>query len=229
MATYDLEEQEQLDELKAWWKQYGNLVVNVLTVAAVVVIAWQGWKWYQRNQSAQASMVYAVLQKAVHENDAQRITAASGDLLEKFGGSDYAALGALTAAKAMIDAGDAKTAKLKLIWVVEHGKHEVRELARLRLAALLLDEKAYDEALKRLDGNVRPAFAARFAEARGDVLVAQGKKEEAVSAYQTALSELEKADKAEADGAGVRGSASQSNVIYRDLLQQKTDSLGGGK
>ena len=194
MATYDLEEQEQLDELKAWWKQYGNLVVNVLTVAAVVVIAWQGWKWYQRNQSAQASMVYAVLQKAVHENDAQRNTAASGDLLEKFGGSDYAALGALTAAKAMIDAGDAKTAKLKLIWVVEHGKHEVRELARLRLAALLLDEKAYDEALKRLDGNVRPAFAARFAEARGDVLVAQGKKEEAASAYQTALSELEKAD-----------------------------------
>ena len=91
------------------------------------------------------------------------------------------------------------------------------------------EEKAYDEALKRLDGNVRPAFAARFAEARGDVLVAQGKKEEAASAYQTALSELEKADKAEADGAGVRGSASQSNVIYRDLLQQKTDSLGGGK
>ena len=229
MAAYDLEEQEQIAEVRAWWKQYGNLLLNVVTVVAVTAAAWQGWNWYQRNQSAQASMVYAVLQKAVYENDAQRITAASGDLLEKFGGSDYAALGALTAAKAMIDAGDAKTAKLKLIWVVEHGKHEVRELARLRLAALLLDEKAYDEALKRLDGNVRPAFAARFAEARGDVLVAQGKKEEAASAYQTALSELEKADKAEADGAGVRGSASQSNVIYRDLLQQKTDSLGGGK
>ena len=225
MATYDLEEQEQLAEIKAWWKAYGNLVVNALTVAAVVVIAWQSWNWYQRSQSAQASMVYDVLQKAVYEKDAQRITAASGELLEKFGGSDYAALGALTAAKAMVDAGDGKTAKLKLLWVVEHSKHELRELARLRLVALLFDEKAYDEALKQLDGKVSPTFAARFAESRGDVLSAQGKKAEAVTAYQTALSDLENADKAGDESA----SQSQSNVIYRDLLQQKIDSLGGSK
>ena len=225
MATYDLEEQEQLAEIKAWWKAYGNLVVNALTVAAVVVIAWQSWNWYQRSQSAQASMVYDVLQKAVYEKDAQRITAASGELLEKFGGSDYAALGALTAAKAMVDAGDGKTAKLKLLWVVEHSKHELRELARLRLVALLFDEKAYDEALKQLDGKVSPTFAARFAESRGDVLSAQGKKAEAVTAYQTALSDLENADKAGDESA----SQSQSNVIYRDLLQQKLDSLGGSK
>ena len=225
MATYDLEEQEQLAEIKAWWKAYGNLVVNALTVAAVVVIAWQSWNWYQRSQSAQASMVYDVLQKAVYEKDAQRITAASGELLEKFGGSDYAALGALTAAKAMVEAGDGKTAKLKLLWVVEHSKHELRELARLRLVALLLDEKAYDEALKQLDGKVSPAFAVRFAESRGDVLSAQGKKAEAVTAYQTALSDLENADKAGDESA----SQSQSNVIYRDLLQQKIDSLGGSK
>ena len=225
MATYDLEEQEQLAEIKAWWKLYGNLVVNALTVAVVVVFAWQGWNWYQRSQSAQASMVYDVLQKAVYEKDAQRITAASGELLEKFGGSDYAALGALTAAKAMVEAGDGKTAKLKLLWVVEHSKHELRELARLRLVALLLDEKAYDEALKQLDGKVSPAFAVRFAESRGDVLSAQGKKAEAVTAYQTALSDLENADKAGDESA----SQSQSNVIYRDLLQQKIDSLGGSK
>ena len=225
MATYDLEEQEQLAEIKAWWKLYGNLVVNALTVAAVVVIAWQGWNWYQRSQSGQAAMLYDVLQKAVYEKDVQRITAASGELLEKFGGSDYAALGALTAAKAMVEAGDGKTAKLKLLWVVEHSKHELRELARLRLVALLLDEKAYDEALKQLDGKASPAFAARFAESRGDVLSAQGKKVEAVTAYQTALSDLENADKAGDESA----SQSQSNVIYRDLLQQKIDSLGGSK
>lgn len=225
MATYDLEEQEQLAEIKAWWKLYGNLVVNALTVVAVVVIAWQGWNWYQRSQSGQAAMLYDVLQKAVYEKDVQRITAASGELLEKFGGSDYAALGALTAAKAMVEAGDGKTAKLKLLWVAEHSKHELRELARLRLVALLLDEKAYDEALKQLDGKVSPAFAVRFAESRGDVLSAQGKKVEAVTAYQTALSDLENADKAGDESA----SQSQSNVIYRDLLQQKIDSLGGSK
>ena len=158
MAAYDLEEQEQLAEIKAWWKQYGNLLMNVLTAAALTVLAWQGWNWYQRNQSAQASQVYHVLSVAVQDNDSQRIKAASGELLEKFSGSTYASLGALSASKAMIDAGDAKTARVQLQWVVDKGKDELRELARLRLATLLLDEKAYDEALKLLDGKVDPAF-----------------------------------------------------------------------
>ena len=117
MATYDLEEQEQLAEIKVWWKQYGNLLVNVLTAAALIVVVWQGWNWYQRSQTAQASLIYNVLQKAVVEKDSQRIKAASGELLEKYSRSNYASLGALTAAKAMIDSGDAKTAKLQLSWV----------------------------------------------------------------------------------------------------------------
>ena len=223
MATYDLEEQEQLAEIKTWWKQYGNQLVNVLTAVALVVIAWQGWNWYQRNQSAQASMVYNVLQKAVQEKDSQRIKAASGELLEKFSRSDYAALGALTSAKAMIDSGDAKTAKVQLTWVVENGKDEVRDLARLRLAAVLLDEKAYDLAMKQLDGSVSPGFEVRFADTRGDVFGAQEKKSEAAGAYQTALtklSELEKSGKAR---------SGQANAIYRELLQQKLDALGGAK
>ena len=226
MATYDLEEQEQLAEIKTWWKQYGNQLINILTVAALVVIAWQGWNWYQRSQSAQAAMVYNVLQNAVQEKDLQRIKAASGELLEKFGGSNYAALGALTTAKAMIDAGDAKTAKLQLMWVVDHGKNEVRDLGRLRLAAVLLDEKAYDEALKQLEGDVSAAFAARFADNRGDVLSAQGKKAEAISAYQAALSKLDEAGKEKSAAQGWQG---QSSAVYRELLQQKLDSLGGSK
>ena len=208
MATYDLEEQEQLAEIKAWWKAYGNLVVNALTVAAVVVIAWQSWNWYQRSQSAQASMVYDVLQKAVYEKDAQRITAASGELLEKFGGSDYAALGALTAAKAMVDAGDGKTAKLKLLWVVEHSKHELRELARLRLVALLFDEKAYDEALKQLASPFAPEYAAVVADRKGDVLVMQGKKQEAIAEYSLAYKNI------------------PESVEYRRLIEVKLNALG---
>ncbi len=140
MAAYDLEEQEQLAEIKAWWKQYGNLLMNVLTAAALTVLAWQGWNWYQRNQSIQASQVYHALSVAVQDNDSQRIKAASGELLEKFSSSTYASLGALSASKAMVDAGDAKTARVQLQWVVDKGKDELRELARLRLATLLLDE-----------------------------------------------------------------------------------------
>jgi FimV-like protein len=227
MATYDLEEQEQLAELKAWWKQYGNMLVNGLTVISLVVIAWQGWGWYQRSQSGQASTVYHVLQKAVQDKDTQRIKAASGELLEKFGGSTYAPLGAMTAAKAFIDSGDEKTAKAQLLWVVEHGKDELRDLARLRLVAVLLDEKAYDEALKQLDGRVTPAFEARFLDNRGDVFTAQGKMAEARTAYQAALTKLAEADKA---GKMMEQNwQSQSNAINREIVQQKLDAMGGSK
>ena len=227
MATYDLEEQEQLDEIKVWWKQYGNLVVGLLTAVSIGVIAWQGWNWYQRNQAAQASMVYGVLQKAVAEKDSQRIKAAGGELLEKFSGTTYAPLGALITAKAMFDAGDAKTAKAQLSWVVEHGKDELRDLARVRLAAVLLDEKAYDEALKQLDGSFSAGFASRVAETRGDVLDAQGKKPEARTAYQLALTRLDEGDKT---GKG-RNSLQdkQANAPSREMLQQKLESLGESK
>lgn len=229
MAAYDLEEQEQIAEIKAWWKVYGNRLVNAATVIALVVVAWQGWNWYQRNQSAQASMIYGALQKAVQEKDTQRIKAASGELLEKYGRTSYATLGALASAKAMIEADDQQTAKAQLLWAVENAKDELRDLARLRVAAVLLDEKAYDQALKQLEGAAGPAFEIRFQDMRGDILAAQGKKSEAVSAYQTALTkleELEKSGKAATTGQEWQG---QSNAIFRDLIMQKIDGLGGGK
>ena len=227
MATYDLEEQEQLAEIKVWWKQYGNLLINVLLVAALIALAWQGWNWYQRRQTAQASQIYGVLQKAIADKDTQRIKAASGELLENFGRTGYAPLGALMTAKAMVDNDDAKTAKLQLQWVVEHGQDELRDLARLRLAALLLDEKAYAEALKQLEGKASVGLEARFADNRGDVLAAQGKSADAQAAYQSALATLDAANGK--DKAAAPGWQMQSNGIYRELVQQKLDALGGGK
>ena len=229
MATYDLEEQEQIAELKAWWKVYGNRLVNAATVIALVVIAWQGWNWYQRNQSGQASMIYGVLQKAVQDKDTQRIKAASGELIEKYGRTGYASLGALSSAKAMIEAGDSPTAKAQLLWAADNAKDELRDLARLRAALLLLDEKAYDPALKQLEGASSPAFEVRFQDTRGDILSALGKKAEAVVAYQAALAklaDLEKSGKTAGAGQDWQG---QSNAIFRDLITQKVDALGGGK
>lgn len=209
MAHYDLEEQEQIDSIKTWWKMYGNLVTGAVTVACLLVIGWQGWNWYQRNQAAQASAIYGVLEQAVAMRDAQKVKAAAGELTEKFGGTSYAALGALLAAKQSFDAGDLKTAKVQLGWAAEHGKDEMRDVARLRLAAVLLDEKAYDEALKQLDAAHSPAFDARFLELKGDTLVAQGKNPEARTAYRAAQAKNE----------GKNGAGGQ-------LLQQKLDKLG---
>ncbi len=212
MAHYDLEEQEQIDSIKTWWKMYGNLVSGVILAGSLAVIGWQGWNWYQRSQAAQASAIYGVLEQAVAVRDAQRVKAAAGELAEKFGGTSYAALGALVAARQSFEAGDLKTAKAQLSWAADKGKDEIKDLARLRLAAVLLDEKAYDEALKQLESAHAAAFAARFLELKGDVLAAQGKKPEARTAYKAAL------DKGEVhEGRGGAG---------RELLRQKLENLG---
>jgi len=213
MAHYDLEEQEQIDSLKTWWKMYGNLVSGVLVAISVAGLGWQGWGWYQRSQAAQAAGIYAVLEQAAALRDGQKVKAAAGELAEKFGSTSYAWLGALVAARQSFDAGDLKTARAQLNWAVDNAKDEVKDLARLRLAAVLLDEKAYDEALKQLEAAHDAAFAARFLELKGDVLAAQGKVPEARAAYKAAL------DKGEArEGRGGAG---------RELLRQKLDSLGG--
>ncbi|MGE5768710.1 MAG: YfgM family protein [Betaproteobacteria bacterium] len=209
MAHYDLEEQEQIDSLKTWWKMYGNLVTGVVVAASLAVIGWQGWNWYQRGQAAQASAIYAVLEQAVAARDAQRVKSAAGELAEKYGSTSYATLGALLAARQSFDAGDLKTAKAQLGWAAEHAKDELKDLARLRLAAVLLDEQAFDEALKQLEATPAPAFAVRYLELKGDVLVAQGKKADARTAYKAAL------DK---DQGGERPG--------RELLRQNLDNLG---
>ncbi|MDR0775424.1 MAG: tetratricopeptide repeat protein [Azonexus sp.] len=209
MAHYDLEEQEQIDSLKTWWKMYGNLVTAVVAAVALATVGWQGWNWYRNNQAGQAAAIFAVLEDAFAAGDAQKVKTAAGELTEKFAGTSHAALGALLAARQSFDAGDLKTARTQLAWVVDNGRDEVRDLARFRLAAVLLDEQQYDEALKQLAAAPAPAFAARFQELRGDVLVAQGNRSEARAAYRAAFDQI-----GEAAGVG------------RELLQQKLDSLG---
>ncbi|MDR2838883.1 MAG: tetratricopeptide repeat protein [Azonexus sp.] len=211
MATYDLEEQEQIDSLKTWWKMYGNLVTAVIAAAALAMVGWQAWNWYRNNQAAQASAVFAELEQAALAGDVQKIKATAGELSEKYAGSSYAPLGVLLAARHSIEAGDLKTARSQLAWAADNGRDEVRDLARYRLAAVLLDAKEYDDALKQLDAAPAPAFAARFQELRGDVLFAQDKKPEARAAYRAALDKM-----SEAAGPG------------RQLLQEKLDSLGEG-
>ena len=210
MAHYDLEEQEQLDALKTWWKMYGNLVTTVVTVVSVLVIVWQGWQWYQRTQAAEASAVYAVLEQALAVQDIQRVKGATGELTEKYARTTYASLAALQSARVAFDAGDLKTAKLQLQWAVEHGKNEIKDIARLRLSAVLLDEKSFEDALKALGEPESEAFAARFSALKGDVLLAQGKASEALAAYQQAQSKMQE----------------KSGPDF-ELLKQKIDHLSG--
>ncbi len=189
--SYDLQEQEQLDALKAWWRAQGNWVTTAATVVLVAVLAYQGWSWYGMRQSAAASALYEEFERTSNSKDPKDVAKARdlvGTLIEQHGSTLYAAMAALRSAKSNIDTGDLKTAKAQLTWAAEHASHtELALLARVRLAGVLLDEKAYDQALQTLKVDVPDAFVAEFADRRGDVYAAQGKFADARAAYTEAL------------------------------------------
>jgi predicted negative regulator of RcsB-dependent stress response len=221
MATYDLEEQEQLDELKTWWKMYGNIVTGILVAAALAVAGWQGWNWWQRQQAAQGSAVFSALQVATAQKDAKRARELAGELIDKYSVTSYAGMGALLAARAQVDAGDVKNARTQLAWAAENARDPgLRDLARLRLAAVMLDEKAHDEAMKQLATEPGASFAPRFAELRGDILAAQGKAAEARTAYDLALTKFD---------ALARDDENRQRGGYKEMVQTKRDSLGVAK
>ncbi|HQR50284.1 MAG TPA: tetratricopeptide repeat protein [Methylophilaceae bacterium] len=206
--AYDLEEQEQLDELKAWWKRHGNTVMLGLGLALAAFAAYQGWKAYQHRQSLQASAQYDALTQ-LEEKDIKGIRSISGQIIEKYAGTPYAVRAALIAAKANYAANDAKSAKAQLEWAMGHAKEDaLRAVAQLQLAAIQFDEKQYDAALKTLGEKHDAGFDGLFADLKGDILAAQGKKAEAKAAYAEALTKL--------DAGG----------DYRHHTEHKLDALG---
>jgi predicted negative regulator of RcsB-dependent stress response len=213
MAAYDLEEQEQLAALKAWWKDNGTQVIASVVLVLAVLSGWLGWNYYQRSQAAQASALYDAVQKAAGAKDLKLVRESAGAVLEQFPRTTYAAMAALVSAKAHFQGGDLKTAHAQLAWVAENARDEaLQDIARLRLASVMLDEKAHDDALKVLDAKHGAVFDAQFLATRGDVLFAQGKKAEAGSAYQAAL------DKTDA-----------KDAEQRAAIQLRLDALGTTK
>lgn len=207
--AYDLEEQEQLATLKAWWNQYGNLVTWLLIIALAGYAAWSGWNYYQRNQSAQAAQLYGELQKAATVKDNDKVQRAASDMTAKFGRTAYAQMAAFVAAKSAFEANDLNAAKTQLRWVIDNGNDEYKAIAKIRLAGVLLDEKAYEDGLKLLADDFPEVFAGTVADRKGDILVAQTKIEEARAAYQLALEKTDEKNPA------------------RQLIQLKLDAIGG--
>jgi predicted negative regulator of RcsB-dependent stress response len=208
MSYHD--EQESLESLKAWWAQWGNGVTWIVLVALVAAAGWNGWNYWQRHQAAEAAVLYDQVQQATAGADKAAITRVATDMEDKFSGTAYAQMTALAAAKALYAAGDEPGAKAQLQWAVDHAKDdEFKQIAKLRLASLLLDEKAYDAGLALLS-DPSDAFKGVVADRRGDLLAAQGKRDDARAAYKLALDSLPKND-----------------ASARQLIQFKLDALGG--
>ena len=210
--AFDLEEQEQIAELKQFWKQYGTLIVTVALAALVAFAATQGWRYYKNSQSQQASALFTKFGEAVRKNDVNQIRALGKQVMDEYGSTAYGPSAALLLAKTNFENGDPAAAAAQLQWAIDKAKDaETLELARLRLASIRLDEKKYDEALRLLESKHSPALDTLYADLRGDVMVAQGKISEARAAYKAAI------DK------------SLPNSSYRSVVQIKLDALGGDK
>ena len=209
MAALDLQEQEQLDALKAWWKENGNRLLGALLIIIVAMGGWRGWQYYQNQQSSEAATLYAGFFQQLESGDVKRINDAATAVMERYASSGYAPRAALLAAQVNEQVDEQARAKTQLHWVIDHAEEAgLKDVARLRLAAVLLDEKKHDDALKLLEAKHPASFDGMYADLKGDVLSAQGKNEEARSAYKLAY---EKAD---------------AKSAYRDLIEMKMDVLG---
>lgn len=208
--AFNLEEQEQIEELKAWWKKYGNLLTWLLIIGLSIYAGFNGWKYYQRSQAAKAALLYEEMFRAVTAKDNALALRAATDLETQYSGTAYAQMAGMVASRSAYEAGELKSAKAQLEWVANNAiDDEYKVLAKVRLAGMLLDEKAYDEGMKQLSGDFPEAFASRVADRKGDILVAQNKIDEARAAYQIALEKTDAKDPA------------------RKLIQLKLDGIGG--
>ncbi|MFN3750415.1 MAG: YfgM family protein [Thiobacillus sp.] len=210
MATYDLDEQERLDELKAWWKRWGNLVLITL---AVVIAAAAGWRYWQNRvvtQSLEAATAYERLTESLQAGDVKAARDAGTLLIDQYKNTAYAPRAALLLARADVTARDLKGAQARLAWAASQAKEPaLRDQARLRLAGVQLDLQDYAAALKTLSATHSDAYAFRFLDLKGDVLLAQGKRGEARAAYEAAFGKL------------------AENDPYRTIVELKLDAVGG--
>lgn len=212
MAAFDLEEQERVDALKDWWKENKTYIYVGFAAFIIAVAAVQGWRYYKAKQANRVAEAFAEFDKTVQAGDAKKIIDAAGKIQAEYPGSPYAAQAALTAARIAYEAMDTTAAEASLKWVAEKSASpQLQSIARLRWAAVLLDQKKYDEALKLLDDNKDDAFLSLTADLKGDIYSAQGKAAEARASYKLAL------DKA------------TPRAPSRQLIQIKLDALGEAK
>jgi predicted negative regulator of RcsB-dependent stress response len=210
MAVYDLEEQEKIDDLKAFWKRWGNTISAAIIAVCVAYLGVQGWRWWTTKQAEEASVLYGAVASATREKDVAKARDAMAQLASKFSGSGYSPRAALMYAKLLWDKGDKAEARTQLTWVIDRtSDEELKAVARYRLAEALLDEKNYDQALATLDARHPDPFAGLYADLRGDALTAAGRMAEARTAYQSALAKLD------------------AKSAYRNYVQVKLDALGG--
>jgi predicted negative regulator of RcsB-dependent stress response len=205
----DLEEQEQLDQIKHFWKQYGNLITWLLIVVLGAFASWNFYQYWQKNQSSQAAAMYDEVERTVKLAEPAKVDRVFADMKEKFPSTSYAQQAGLLVAKHYYSLGQLDSAKAALTWVAEQTSEPgFQAVARLRLASLWMESKNYDEALKPLNAEFPTSYGAMVADRKGDLLQLQGKKAEAIAEYEKAYKLFDE------------------KIEFRRLVEVKLNSLG---
>jgi predicted negative regulator of RcsB-dependent stress response len=213
----DLEEQEQLDSLKAFWGKYRSVIMGAVTAVLFVFAAYNGWQWWKNSQATEAGKLYETMMGSIEKGNKEQSLQAADDLQKQFAGTSYAPMASLIAAKLAADAGDAAKSQAYLRWVSEKAVNEgYQALGKLRLATALMDEgsaKSLAEADAILKGKPTLGFEPLWLERRGDWYLVQGKNTDARASYLQAWKLLEKSKEFPQEA--------------RSLLKVKLDAVGG--
>jgi predicted negative regulator of RcsB-dependent stress response len=210
-GSYDFEEQERIAELKAWWEDNRWYVLGAIAAAVIAFAGYRGWVHWKATQAEESAAMYKPVEEAVKAKDAKKLAETARALIARNPQSFYASQGALVLAKSAFDAGNLDEARKQLEWVMSSGAEEHRGVARMRLAAVLMEQKKYDEALKVLDANKDAAFTPLAADLRGDVMLAQGRLDEARASYKLAMEK-----------------SSPRNPV-KNIAETKLNALGGAQ
>jgi predicted negative regulator of RcsB-dependent stress response len=191
-VAFDLEEQEKLAELRAWWDKFGNLITGVIVVGALIVLGFNGYNAYMQRQADQAAVLFEQMQKALTAKNTLLVKETSSKLMSDYSRTAYAQMAALLVAHADVDAKDLKGAAAPLQWAIDHATDEqYRTIARLRLSTVQSDMGQPEAALATLDVKVPDQFASAFADRRGDIYLGENRVADARAQYQLALDHLD--------------------------------------
>ena len=211
MATQhlDLEEQEQLDQIKAFWRKWGNAITWFLIVVLGSYAAYNGWQLWQKNRAQKAAAIYDQVTEAAGAGDLARLQRVLTDFRNEADGTLLLQHGELVLAKVAVDKGDLAIASAALNRVIADGTDEgLTAIAKLRLAGVFMQEAAWDKAKGLLGGTWAPEFEGLVADRLGDIALATSDTSAAIAAYQKAWSAL------------------GSDLPYRRLIEVKLNALG---
>lgn len=210
MANHlDLEEQEQIDQLKHFWNTWGTVISSILVVVFGSVALWNGYNFWQSREALQASALLDAVQNSKQIDDKARLEQAFVDIRSKYASTTQAAQSGLVAAKFEIEKNNPDAVQADLEWIAAHASDEgYKAIAQLRLASLLIEKKSYELAMKHLAGKFPVEFDAVVADRKGDVFSLQNKKQEAIAEYLQAYAKI----------------IDREN--YRRLLEVKLNALG---